>query len=380
MSSVSKSIAAVFVAALLIFGTVLSAVAYTSSNSAITVYPLSRYKTAARYDSSGQHLITSYTIPSSDITWYVNATTTGGSSYGQYRSYIYDSSAYSSIPEHWFSVWNWYSTSTAAYNRVNFDGLLSGTTVVITLNLTVNPYNTSGGNLCADLLFVDNEATVSSYARFGYMSSNSNHSPINPNFTVTDSYSSGVLGLGSQTVIVQLSFVMDTVVHDGLFPIIVFYDSAYVPYYGIVVNSADISVGENVPLNVANNIVINDIYGTVQDIQQGVEDVNQGVQDVNQGVQDVNQGIDDLRDDLLNGSDMHFSSEDTLPSDDYDQASEDIDTVFHDATNFWTSFEDVVPWFKSFWQHLLDDTGGGTPFLLLIPAAFFVLLRNILGR
>lgn len=380
MSSVSKAIAALCVAALLITGTVLSAAAYTSSNSAITVYNLSRFKTSARYDSTGERLITAYTIPSSYIKWYVSAYTSGGSQSSTYRNAIYDSTVYGSIPERWFSVWNWFSSSNTPYNRVDFSSLTSGTNVVITLNLTVNPYNTSGGKLGADLLFVDNEATVSQYARFGYMSNNSNHSPVNPSYTVTDSYSSPSLNLGSQQVIVQLSFVMDNQLHDGLFPVIIFYDSNYTPYYGIIINSADISVTENVPLTVANNIVINDISNTVNDIQQGVDDVNQGVQDVNQGVQDVNQGIDDLRDDLLNGPDMQFSSEDTLPVDDYDQASDDIDTVFHDATNFWTSFEDVVPWFKSFWQHLLDDSGGGTPFLLLIPAAFFVLLRNVLGR
>lgn len=380
MSSVSKAIAALCVAALLITGTVLSAAAYTSSNSAITVYNLSRFKTSARYDSTGERLITAYTIPSTYIKWYVNATTSGGTSSSTYRNSIYDSSVFGAIPERWFSLWNWYSSSNTPYNRVDFSSLTSGTNVVITLNLTVNPYNTSGGKLGADLLFVDNEATVSQYARFGYMSNNSNHSPVNPSYTVTDSYSSPSLNMGSQQVIVQLSFVMDNQLHDGLFPVIIFYDSNYTPYYGITINSADISVTENVPLTVANNIVINDISNTVNDIQQGVDDVNQGVQDVNQGVQDVNQGIDDLRDDLLNGPDMQFSSDDTLPSDDYDQASEDIDTVFHDATNFWTSFEDVVPWFKSFWQHLLDDSGGGTPFLLLIPAAFFVLLRNVLGR
>lgn len=354
--------------------------AYTSSNSAITVYNLSRFKSSARYDSTGERLITAYTIPSSYIKWYVIANTTGGSQSLTYRNAIYDSTVYGSIPERWFSVWNWYSTSSTPYNRFDFSSLTSGTNVVITLNLTVNPYNTSGGKLGADLLFVDNEAAVSQYARFGYMTNNSNHSPVNPAYTVTDSYSSPSLNMGSQQVIVQLSFVMDNQLHDGLFPVIIFYDSNYTPYYGITINSADISVTENVPLTVANNIVINDINNTVNDIQQGVEDVNQGVSDVNQGVSDLNDSISGLEDTLTNNPIIPSQPVDVLPSENYEQADGDIDTAFNSLSDIFDYISGTFDWFPQMWNTLLDGGGGLSVFYLLPGAAAFLIIRALLGR
>lgn len=335
---------------------------------------------------NSDNIIYSYDLSQSDYTYKYFMYKAQGANQGQT---LYSRSYVNTVNAPLFLAWNVNKGNEALDGTVpsqyNFDGLLVGNTVKLDLVMTLGTTNQIPGyGYCYLLLFNH----TPSYSEVWNIQTGGASATIASTGVVADVYQIQVGGGSNpQTIHLAFDFLIETYT-SNLFPVIAW--SVPQGYQGNLISST-VTLSRSYPSSgiiVHNtdqiNTTVNDIDDKIVSIQGDMTVIKNKLTSIDNGLDDINDSINHLESTLTqNGQTPEFSTDETLPVDDIEDANNGIESAQANFNNFFADYflhSNVGAWFTQLWDTLLDSSGVGTPFLFLTPAALFLIVRSLFGR
>lgn len=294
-----------------------------------------------------------------------------------YASYLFSPSGSFSVPypsnvTNTRSAFTWNVDSSGSGNVFSFEGFPLNLRCSFIFEITVDFTSYTDSSLILPISFILSSSRVTAQA----------------NFISFTSSSFSQLETSTSSVIYTQSHAFPTGIHTFYysfdFPLIQFQSIPVYPYLSCPINTSSVSL-EGTSYTVSLDSIICYTYsaiGSSGGSGSGEGSGSGSFDDSNivNGLDDVNDSINDLENTLTNGQQIDLENDEVLPSEQYDDAEDNIDSASTDLSSFLDYITGAVDWFPQMWNTLLDSSAGFNPFFLLSPAVIFLILRSILGR